>query len=243
MYELAQHVEQYDYLVQEEKILKPPSQGMIYKNPTVSYASAEGKDPQYVSIDVAEIVLDKQYVCKALAHINSKDAKTRLVSKETVKTSKVYTFDITKADIDKGKLKFPKKKMIVDVDPFPLATVRMVDAYLPKNKRKGKAEFVLIRHVPKKNSRPRLKIDLFSNEPPTEFSGSAIIESISNTNVKETEGSMVLCSSCKACIVLTEPKEKLPQVPTPRQSSKAAATPSKELSGGQCQKVFDRLGP
>ncbi|KAM1702099.1 hypothetical protein ACFXTN_025277 [Malus domestica] len=43
--------------------------------------------------------------------------------------------------IDKGKLKFPEKQMAVDVDPFPSATVDMVDAHLPKNKGKGKAEF------------------------------------------------------------------------------------------------------
>ncbi|KAM2922797.1 hypothetical protein COP2_039116 [Malus domestica] len=189
---------------------------MIYKNPTVSYVSPEGEDPQYVSVDATKIVLDKLYVCKALAHINSKDAKTRLVAEETVRTSKVYTFDITKADaifdqllmvkiiklglehnipkakelkgktyckyhnsnkhtinncvmfrdaiqswIDKGKLEFPEKKMTVDVDHFPSTTVGMVDAHLPKNKGKGKAEFVLIQHVPKQNSRLRLKIDLF----------------------------------------------------------------------------------
>ena len=45
MYKLAQHVEQYDYLLREEKISKSPSWGTIYKNPTVSYALAESKDP------------------------------------------------------------------------------------------------------------------------------------------------------------------------------------------------------
>ncbi|KAM2867801.1 hypothetical protein COP2_023676 [Malus domestica] len=34
-----------------------------------------------------------------------------------------------------------------------------------------------------------------------------------------------------------------PMTPTPRQPSKAATTPPKELGGGQRQKVFDRLGP
>ncbi|KAM1016893.1 hypothetical protein COP2_047739 [Malus domestica] len=203
MYELAQHLKQYDYFLQEEKLLKSSSRGTIYKNPTMSYASAEGEDPQYVSVDATEIVLDKPYICKALAHINSKDVKTLLVSKETVKTSKVYTFNITKADaifdqllmakiiklrpehnihkskelkgktyckyhnsnkhttnnrvvfrdiiqswIDKGKLKFPEKKMNVDVDPFPLVTVGMVYAYFPKNKGKGNVEFIPIQHVP-----------------------------------------------------------------------------------------------
>ncbi|KAM1067760.1 hypothetical protein ACFX2B_022777 [Malus domestica] len=63
MYELAQHVEQYDYLLREEKISKAPSRGTIYKNPTVSYASTED---ECVSVDAAEIVIDKPYVCKAL---------------------------------------------------------------------------------------------------------------------------------------------------------------------------------
>ena len=97
MYELAQHVEQYDYLLREEKAFKPPSRGTIYKNPTVSYASAEPEE--YASINAAEIVIDKPYICKALTHINPKDVKTQPISKESaVKTTKVYTFDITKAD-------------------------------------------------------------------------------------------------------------------------------------------------
>ncbi|KAM2530181.1 hypothetical protein PS1_028074 [Malus domestica] len=98
MYELAQHVEQYDYLLREENISKSPTQGTIYKNSTVSYVSAEGEDSQYVSVDAAEIIINKPYVYKALTEINSKDAKTRSATEKTAKTSKVYTFDITKAD-------------------------------------------------------------------------------------------------------------------------------------------------
>ncbi|KAM1322293.1 hypothetical protein ACFX2F_015280 [Malus domestica] len=95
MYELAQHVEQYDYLLREEKISKAPSRGTVYKNPTVSYASAEG---ECVGVDAAEIVIDKPYACKALTQIDAKEVKTRSAPEETMKTSKVYTFDITKAD-------------------------------------------------------------------------------------------------------------------------------------------------
>ncbi|KAM1390900.1 hypothetical protein ACFX2I_018670 [Malus domestica] len=73
---------------------------MIYKNPTISYASAGSDKSQYVNIDAVEIVIDKPYVCKALAHASSKDVKTRLAYIEAaVKTSRVYTFDITKADV------------------------------------------------------------------------------------------------------------------------------------------------
>ncbi|KAM1600637.1 hypothetical protein TB2_024419 [Malus domestica] len=199
MYELAQHVEQYDYLLREEKISKSPSRGTIYKNPTVNYASTKGEDSQYVSIDAVEILIDKPYVCKALTQINFKDVKTRSATEEIAKTSKVYTFDITKAEaifdqlllakiiklglghnipkveelkgktyckyhnstthitnnyvifrddiqswIDKGKLKFPEKRMTVDTNPFPSATVVMVDAHFPKSKGKEKVGFALV---------------------------------------------------------------------------------------------------
>ena len=50
-------------------------------------------------MDTAEIVIDKLYVCKALTHIDSKDVKTRSATEEIMNTSKVYTFDITKADV------------------------------------------------------------------------------------------------------------------------------------------------
>ncbi|KAM1568992.1 hypothetical protein ACFX10_034166 [Malus domestica] len=145
------------------------------------------------------MVIDKPYVCKVLAHANSKDVKTHLASVEaTVKMSKVYTFDITKVDaifdqlllakivklwpghnipkaedlkgkmfckyhnsnkhttnncvifhdaiqnwIDNGKPKFLEKPpMTVDADPFLWATISMVHAHLPKDKGKGKVEFV-----------------------------------------------------------------------------------------------------
>ncbi|KAM1986985.1 hypothetical protein ACFX15_034307 [Malus domestica] len=65
---------------------------------------------------------------------------------------------------------------------------------------------------------------------------------MSDSSIEETDGLMVLCSNCKARVILTEPKERPPQTPTPRQPSKPAVTPPKELGEGQCQKVFDRLG-
>ncbi|KAM2637680.1 hypothetical protein EV1_022144 [Malus domestica] len=79
MYELAQHVEQYDYLLRKEKISKAPSRGMIYKNPTVSYASAED---ECVSVDAAEIVIDKPYVCKALTKLILRKSKLARLLKE-----------------------------------------------------------------------------------------------------------------------------------------------------------------
>ncbi|KAM2482124.1 hypothetical protein ACFX1W_039930 [Malus domestica] len=96
MYELAQHVEQYDYLLREEKTSKAPTRGTIYKNPTVNYASTED---EYVSVDAAEIVIDKLYVCKALTQVDSREVKSRSATEGTLKPSKVYNFDITKADV------------------------------------------------------------------------------------------------------------------------------------------------
>ncbi|KAM2674252.1 hypothetical protein EV2_015469 [Malus domestica] len=291
MYELAQHVEQYDYLLREEKISKAPSRGTIYKNPTDSYASAEG---ECVSVDAAEIVIDKPYVCKALTQIDSKEVKTRSAPEETMKPSKVYTFDITKADvifdqllsakiiklrpghtipkadelkgniyckyhnsskhttnnyvvfrdniqswIDNSRLRFSEKKMSVDTDPFPTVIVNMVDARLPRDKGKGKAEVATLQRSLNQNSRPRFNVGFRSNKPPTTLTGPAIVKAMIDYSTDEDSGSAVLCSKCKAN-VNTEPKEKsspsIMEQPT-------AATQQKVLNAGQHQGVFYRLGP
>ena len=79
--------------------MKTPTCGTIYKNPTFSYASAGSDESQYVNVDAVEIVIDKSYVCKALAQASSNDVKMRSAPVEaTVKISMIYTFDITKAD-------------------------------------------------------------------------------------------------------------------------------------------------
>ncbi|KAM1218559.1 hypothetical protein ACFX13_046559 [Malus domestica] len=124
--------------------------------------------------------------------------------------------------------------MTVDADPFLSVTIGMVDARLTKSKGKGKAELVPVQHVLKKHSQPQLKIDLFSNEPPTKFSGSAVVESMSDSSVKEGDWPIVLCSNCRARVVLTEPKKKLPQTQTltSRQQSTATMAPPKEPSEG-----------
>ncbi|KAM2350183.1 hypothetical protein ACFX1X_013612 [Malus domestica] len=291
MYELAQHVEQYDYLLREEKISKAPSRGTIYKNPTVSYASGEG---ECVNVDAAEIIIDKPYVCKALTQIDSKEAKTRSAREETMKTSKVYTFDITKADaifdqllsvkiiklrpghnipkaeelkgkiyckyhnsskhttnncvvfrdnvqswIDNGKLRFPEKKMSVDTDPFPTTTVNMVDACLPQDKGKGKAEAVATQRFRNQNSQPRFMADFRSNEPPTALTGPAIVKPMMDYNTNEDNGIAILCSKCRAKVNI-EPGEKSPP---PIMEQPTVATQQKVTNVGQHQGVFDRLGP
>ncbi|KAM1348418.1 hypothetical protein ACFX2F_002598 [Malus domestica] len=75
--------------------------------------------------------------------------------------------------------------MTIDTDPFPSATVGLVDALLPKSKGKEKIEFTPVQHIIKKGSQPRLKIDIFSNAPPTEFSGSAIVQSMTDSSEEE----------------------------------------------------------
>ncbi|KAM1033241.1 hypothetical protein TB2_036257 [Malus domestica] len=291
MYELAQHVEQYDYLLREEKVSKAPSRGTIYKHPIVNYAST--KD-ECVSVDAAEIVIDKPYVCKALTQVDSKEVKTRSATEETLKTSKVYTFDITKADaifdqllsariiklrpghnipkaeelkgkiyckyhnsskhttnncvvfrdnvqswIDNGKLRFPEKKMSVDTDPFPTATVNMVDVCLLKDKGKGKAEVITNQRFLNQNSRPRFTVDFRSNKPSTALTGPVIVKPMTEYSTDEEGGSALLCSKCKAN-VSAEPKEKL--VPAIVKQP-TATTHQKVLNVGQSQGVFDRLGP
>ncbi|KAM1179154.1 hypothetical protein ACFX2G_018760 [Malus domestica] len=291
MYELAHHVEQYDYLLREEKISKVPTRGTIYKNPTVNYASTED---ECVSVDAAEIVIDKPYVCKALTQVDSREVKSRSATEGTLKPSKVYTFDITKADaifdqllsariiklrpghnipkaeelkgkvyckyhnsskhttnncvvfrdnvqswIDNGKLKFPEKKMSVDTDPFPTATVNMVDACLPKDKGKGKAEDVATQRFRNQNSRPRFMADFRSNKPPTALTGPAIVKPMVDYTTDEDSGTAVLCSKCRAKVG-SEPEEKPSSLITERPT---AATQQKVAEVGQHQGVFDRLGP
>ncbi|KAM1003900.1 hypothetical protein ACFX2C_004163 [Malus domestica] len=287
MYELAQHVEQYDYLLREEKISKTPTRGTIYKNPTVNYAST---DDECVSVDAAAIVIDKPYVCKALTQVDSREAKSRSATEGTLKPSKVYTFDITKADvifdqllsariiklrpghnipkaeelkgkvyckyhnlskhttnncvvfrdnvqswIDNGKLKFPEKKMSVDTDPFPTATVNMVDAYLPKDKGKGKAEVVETQRPRSQNCRPRFMADFRSNKPPTALTGPAIVKPMMDYNTDKDSGAAVLCGKCRAKVD-SEPEEK-------PSSQLVATTRPKVANEGQHHGVFERLSP
>ena len=74
--------------------------------------------------------------------------------------------------------------MGVDADPFPTTTVGMVDAHLPRDKGKGKAEIISARHIPRKGAKPRLQIDLFSNSPPRNSIRPAIVEPMSSSRVE-----------------------------------------------------------
>ncbi|KAM2245793.1 hypothetical protein ACFXTI_006693 [Malus domestica] len=103
----------------------------------------------------------------------------------------------------------------------------------------------IVPHILKKGCQARLKIDLFSNAPPIELSGPTIVESMLDSREDENGGLIVLCSNCKARVVLTELKKKLPpmQIPTSQHKWMITVKPSKKPSKGQHQKVFDRLGP
>ncbi|KAM1581879.1 hypothetical protein ACFX10_029678 [Malus domestica] len=142
MYELAQHVEQYDYLLREEKISKSPSRGTIYKNPT-----ADAIFDQLLLAKIFKLQL-RHNIPKAEELKGKTYCKYHNLNKHTTNNCVVFR-DAIQSWIDKGKLKFPEKHMTVGVDPFPSAIVGMVDAHLPTSKGKGKAEFVPIQYVPK----------------------------------------------------------------------------------------------
>ncbi|KAM1105004.1 hypothetical protein ACFX19_013520 [Malus domestica] len=129
--------------------------------------------------------------------------------------------------------------MSVDTDPFPTATVNMVDACLPKDKGKGKAEDVATQRFRNQNSRPRFMVDFCSNKPPTALTGPAIVKPMIDYTTDEDSGTAVLCSKCRAKVG-SEPKDKPSSLITKRPT---AATQQKVADVGQHQGVFDRLGP
>ncbi|KAM2146607.1 hypothetical protein ACFX1Q_003446 [Malus domestica] len=249
MYELAQHVEQYDYLLREEKISKAPSRGTIYKNPIVSYASVES---ECVSVDAAEIVIDKPYVCKTLTQIDSKEVKTRSAPEETMKTSKVYTFDITKADAIFDQLLSAKIIKLRPGHTIPKANELKGKIYCKyHNSSKYTTNNCVVfrdnihwidngklRFPEKKmsNPRPRFNADFRSNKPPTALTGPAIVKPMIDYSTDEDSGSAVFCSKCKAN-VNTEPKEK--SYP-PIMEQPTAATQQKTHSVRRCLD-FDAL--
>ncbi|KAM2464054.1 hypothetical protein ACFX1W_003325 [Malus domestica] len=104
MYELAQHVEQYDYLLREEKISKAPSRGTIYKNPTADAIFDQLLSARIIKLRPGHNIpmveeLKGNIYCK---YHNS--------SKHT--TNKYVVFrDNIQSWIDNGKLRFPEKKM------------------------------------------------------------------------------------------------------------------------------------
>ncbi|KAM1972675.1 hypothetical protein ACFX1X_019426 [Malus domestica] len=129
--------------------------------------------------------------------------------------------------------------MSVDTDPFPMATVSMVDARLPRDKGKEKVEDIPIPRVLNLNCWQRFNIDFCSNKPPTVLTGPAIVKPITEYSTDEERGSEVLCKKCKANIN-AEPKDESPLAMIKQPT---AAAQRKVLDVGQRHGVFDRLGP
>ena len=129
--------------------------------------------------------------------------------------------------------------MGVDADPFPTTTVGMVDAHLPRDKGTGKAKVVSARHIPRKGTKPRLQIDLFSNSPLS--TGPAIDEPMSSSGAEETNESATLRTKSKAD-VRVKPRAQPRQTETPRFRS-GPLTPQKTPSSNTRNTVFNRLGP
>ena len=65
---------------------------------------------------------------------------------------------------------------------------------------------------------------------------------MSSSSAEETNEPTVMCSRCKADVVLVEPEEKPRRVEIPRVHI-ATGTPQKMLGTGQQKTVFNRLGP
>ncbi|KAM0956068.1 hypothetical protein ACFX2A_024889 [Malus domestica] len=61
---------------------------------------------------------------------------------------------------------------------------------------------------------------------------------MSDSSVEESDGPIVLCSNCRALVVLTEPKEKLhqTQAPTSRQQSTTTVAPQRNLVKASARK-------
>ncbi|KAB2602688.1 hypothetical protein D8674_003693 [Pyrus ussuriensis x Pyrus communis] len=128
--------------------------------------------------------------------------------------------------------------MTVDTDHFPTATtISMVDARLPNDKGNGKAKFMPMQFIQKQSSRPQLKINLVSNEPPQDSIGPAIVESLSDSSKEETGRPIVLCSRCNANDISTEPKEKPLRVEKPQQTPITTMATQKAL---KCMQEFHK---
>ncbi|KAM2945656.1 hypothetical protein COP2_028545 [Malus domestica] len=119
--------------------------------------------------------------------------------------------------------------MSVDTDPFPTATINMVDARLPRDKGKGKVEVVTTERSLNQNSQPRFNADFRSNKPPTAPTGPAIVKPMTDYNTDQESGLAFLCRNCKAN-VSAEPKEESSMATMEQPTT---ATQQKELDADQ----------
>ena len=105
----------------------------------------------------------------------------------------------------------------------------------------SKVEIIPVRRFLTKGSQPRLKIDLFSNSPPRDSVGPAIVESMSRSGTEETIKSTTLCTQCKADVPLI-PRARPQQIEVPRVRS-VPTTLQKMPGSSPRNTVFNRLGP
>ncbi|KAH7845112.1 hypothetical protein Vadar_032603 [Vaccinium darrowii] len=93
LFELAARATRYEQLLTEDQDRRNASKETYYRDPNYQVAIAETEDNPEVA--VAEIVNRKPYACKAFAKFEPTKAQGSMASP---KTTRAYTFDITKAE-------------------------------------------------------------------------------------------------------------------------------------------------
>ncbi|XP_021810941.1 uncharacterized protein LOC110754209 [Prunus avium] len=100
MHDLINKVDRYASLLKEEMQKKTASKGTYYRNPIVSYAEADGfaeAESDEVEVSLAEVSIEKPFVCKGL--IKANNSRTKIPdAKFATRETKAYTFDLTRAE-------------------------------------------------------------------------------------------------------------------------------------------------
>ncbi|XP_021829945.1 uncharacterized protein LOC110770168 [Prunus avium] len=100
MHDLINKVDRYASLLKEEMQKKTASKGTYYRNLIVSYAEADGfaeAESDEVEMSLAEVSIDKPFVCKGL--IKADNSRTKIPdAKFATRETKAYTFDLTRAE-------------------------------------------------------------------------------------------------------------------------------------------------
>ncbi|XP_021817032.1 uncharacterized protein LOC110759283 [Prunus avium] len=100
MHDLTNKVDRYASLLKEEMQKKTASKVTYYRNPIVSYAEADGSveaESDEVEMSLAEVSIDKPFVCKGL--VKTDNSRTKIPdAKFATRETKPYTFDLTRAE-------------------------------------------------------------------------------------------------------------------------------------------------
>ncbi|CAL2227972.1 unnamed protein product [Prunus armeniaca] len=100
MHDLINNVDRYASLLKEEVQKRTTSKGTCYWNPIVSYAEVDGPtevESDEVEMRLAEVSIDKPFVCKGLVKAGNNRTKIPDAKFATLET-KAYTFDLTRAE-------------------------------------------------------------------------------------------------------------------------------------------------